>query len=848
MIITILLTIFSPDSFAQVYDGQPVNASTTNGAFWKRNANDSATGIYQLLNAITSSGSSVTNIQRELNACSSYTGLPLNSVYNVTPTWTNNDVGISTDTLQHRIDLLTQKFNSLAGHKHTGAAGDGPVLNSFVGDAGSGGTAGIVPAPASGSCAAGKFVSACGGFAIPSGSGGATGATGPTGPVGPTGPTGSSGSNGTTGPTGPTGPSGSNGATGATGPTGPAGATGPTGPIGPTIVQTNQTNVYTAGPQDFGLQSVAIEIPNDSSIGTVVNKAAYIDTSGQALGTDTSGTNIPVGIVVGGAGTSGNAQIAQMGQASCAFDGSTVSGDWVQTSTTSAGKCHDAGATFPTSGRTFAQVLTTNAGVGNYTVQLGLFSEPGAMGVTGATGPVGPTGPAGSTGPTGATGPTGSNGTTGPTGATGATGPTGPSGGGGSGYPAATLNNIGASSTYTLAATDASGNSSNTYPIVYNGASTTGTEVTVPTNATVAIPVGGVVQFDQSGSGSIGWVPAAGVTISNPGTQVLGRWKTAYLKKSATDSWYATGDIGGFATFSGATTSITSGSYTFYVFSGSQTNTTVSGGPAEIAAVIIGGGGGPGGTVATQAGAGGGGAGDVLCPGNGSSTTCMPNITVTAGQNIALAIGIAGAGGTAGNPGSNGGDTTITLGSLYTAKGGGYGSNQNQGAAVTGGSGGGGSSNPGSSPNGAAGTGTNVNSGGNAYSVSNLCAGGGGGSSTAGQTGTALCGSSGVGGQGGNGVSPTLCGVSLASLFGGSWSPAVAAGGGGGGFGTNLNNGALGGSSSAGGNGGTSGTSGQGSAGSTFGSGGGGGGASNTFGNASGSGFKGAIAICVRSS
>lgn len=42
-------------------------------------------------------------------------------------------------------------------------------LNVFVGDSGSGGTKGMVPAPASGDAAAGKFLSAAGGYLVPSG-------------------------------------------------------------------------------------------------------------------------------------------------------------------------------------------------------------------------------------------------------------------------------------------------------------------------------------------------------------------------------------------------------------------------------------------------------------------------------------------------------------------------------------------------------------------------------------------------------------------------------------------------------------------------------------------------------
>src|SRR6185437_3295663 len=45
------------------------------------------------------------------------------------------------------------------------------ILNAVVGDSGSGGTKGLVPAPGAGDAAAGKFLKADGTFAVPPGSG-----------------------------------------------------------------------------------------------------------------------------------------------------------------------------------------------------------------------------------------------------------------------------------------------------------------------------------------------------------------------------------------------------------------------------------------------------------------------------------------------------------------------------------------------------------------------------------------------------------------------------------------------------------------------------------------------------
>jgi hypothetical protein len=108
------------------------------------------------------------------------------------------------------------------------------------------------------------------------------------------------------------------------------------------------------------------EIANAGTTGTTLNKLAKATgapSTAVIAGTgDTTGTVI--GIVVGGAGTTGNAQIAVGGQASCIFDNATVAGDFVQVSTTAAGSCHDFGATYPSSSAVLGQVLSTNTSDG----------------------------------------------------------------------------------------------------------------------------------------------------------------------------------------------------------------------------------------------------------------------------------------------------------------------------------------------------------------------------------------------------------------------------------------------------------------------------------------------------
>lgn len=119
-----------------VTDGQPVNAATTNPAFLDANADDTALGKISLNNVAdpVNSGPLITNIQRELNSLSVWTGKPTNIVYTTTPTWANNDVGTPSDNLQVRADFLTAEFNNLSGHTHDGSPGSGGPISagSFV--------------------------------------------------------------------------------------------------------------------------------------------------------------------------------------------------------------------------------------------------------------------------------------------------------------------------------------------------------------------------------------------------------------------------------------------------------------------------------------------------------------------------------------------------------------------------------------------------------------------------------------------------------------------------------------------------------------------------------------------
>lgn len=67
--------------------------------------------------------------------------------------------------------------------------------------------------------------------------------------------------------------------------------------------------------------------------------------------------------------------------------------------------------------------------------------------------------------------------------------------------------------------------------------------LTVPTNATVAFPVGSSITLLQTGAGQV-TIGGAGVTINGtPGLKLRTQWASATLIKRATDTWVAIGDL-----------------------------------------------------------------------------------------------------------------------------------------------------------------------------------------------------------------------------------------------------------------------------------------------------------------
>jgi hypothetical protein len=74
--------------------------------------------------------------------------------------------------------------------------------------------------------------------------------------------------------------------------------------------------------------------------------------------------------------------------------------------------------------------------------------------------------------------------------------------------------------------------------------STSATTITIPTNSTLAFPVGTSIDILQTNTGQVTIAGAAGVTVNGtPGLKLRTRWSSATLFKRATDTWVVMGDL-----------------------------------------------------------------------------------------------------------------------------------------------------------------------------------------------------------------------------------------------------------------------------------------------------------------
>jgi hypothetical protein len=120
-----------------------------------------------------------------------------------------------------------------------------------------------------------------------------------------------------------------------------------------------------------GATAVTSSFLNEAVTGTTVNKLAKLTGApSSAILASTVDSAGVLGIVVSAAGKTGSAEIALSGQANCVFDAGSTAGDYVVISGITAGACHDAGPTSPTSGQILGRVLSSNIGAGTYGIQL----------------------------------------------------------------------------------------------------------------------------------------------------------------------------------------------------------------------------------------------------------------------------------------------------------------------------------------------------------------------------------------------------------------------------------------------------------------------------------------------
>lgn len=131
-----------------------------------------------------------------------------------------------------------------------------------------------------------------------------------------------------------------------------------------TVARRNSGNVFTTNQTITGnltVFSTNVKVPNESSIGTQQSHLAALD--GNRARITVGGENYGIlGVVVAGAGTTGDAEVAISGVANCQFAGNTLAGNYVQMNPVVFGRCYDVGSSYPTSGQVVGRVLATTTG------------------------------------------------------------------------------------------------------------------------------------------------------------------------------------------------------------------------------------------------------------------------------------------------------------------------------------------------------------------------------------------------------------------------------------------------------------------------------------------------------
>lgn len=331
------------------------------------------------------------------------------------------------------------------------------------------------------------------------GSQGVQGAAGPQGTQGTTGAVGSQGAQGTQGSTGATGAQGNQGSQGAQGATGSQGSQGSTGPQGSTGVQGAQGTQGSQGAQGAtgaqGPQGHQGSTGSQGPQGTQGNTGANGAQGPQGVGGAT-GPQGPQG-AQGAAGAQG-AQGATGAQGTQGPQGN-------QGTQGPQGPQGDDGAD-------------------------GSQGTQGYTGAQGATGAQGPQGNQGTQGATGSQGSQGNQGTQGPQGNQGSQGSQGNQGSTG-GFDTAQSINADTSTSYQFVIGDAG------KLVSFTNAGSIHAEI--PTNGSVAFPIGTRIDFYQGGDGAVTIANAVGVTIISVGGTVTttAQYGRGLIQKVATNTW-----------------------------------------------------------------------------------------------------------------------------------------------------------------------------------------------------------------------------------------------------------------------------------------------------------------------
>jgi hypothetical protein len=145
-----------------------------------------------------------------------------------------------------------------------------------------------------------------------------------------------------------------------------------TGPAGH-FLRNNGTSYQDNGIQLNDVQGVTWTTGGNSTA-TILNSLAKLNGTGGFTISATTDTGGAVGVCIAGCSSSAPT-IQGFGPVTCTYDGGTALGDYVQISSSVAGDCHDAGATYPSNGQVIGRVWTGSL-LGGNTLLFGAEIKP----------------------------------------------------------------------------------------------------------------------------------------------------------------------------------------------------------------------------------------------------------------------------------------------------------------------------------------------------------------------------------------------------------------------------------------------------------------------------------------